>query len=105
MSRLADAGAPVPTREDRVEPEAQRRAVAFGLLGVLISVMLVIGAIASIVVAFGQGRTSSGARQNSSAGIGTMLAMTLLSRAIDAGFGRWASKPATLEFRMSIARP
>ncbi len=53
MSRLADARAPVRSREDQAEQEAQRRAVVFGLLGILISAMLVVGAIASLVVAFG----------------------------------------------------
>lgn len=53
MSRLADVRTPVRSRADPAEQEAQRRAVVFGLLGVLISAMLVIGAIASLVVAFG----------------------------------------------------
>jgi len=43
----------VYTPEDLAEREAKRRAVVFGLLFALISVMLSIGAIASLIVAFG----------------------------------------------------
>ena len=53
MRRLAGVRAPVRGRTDLAEQEAQRRAVVYGLVGILISVMLVIGAIASLVVAFG----------------------------------------------------
>ena len=48
------ARAPVPDRRrDPVQIAAKRRAVVFGLMLALISALLVIGAIASLVVAFG----------------------------------------------------
>ena len=53
LSRLADARATGLTREDVAEEEAKRQAVVYRLLCILISAMLVVGVIASLVVAFG----------------------------------------------------
>ena len=53
MSEVADAPAPSHRREDAVAVAAKRRAVVFGLMLSLISALLVIGAIASLVVALG----------------------------------------------------
>ena len=53
VSEVADAPAPPRLREDPVALAARRRAVVFGLMLSLISALLVIGAIASLVVAFG----------------------------------------------------
>ena len=53
MSRFVETHPQVYTREDLDEQEAKRRAVIYGLLGALISAMLTIGAIASLVMAFG----------------------------------------------------
>ena len=51
MSRFAETHPDVYCREDLDEQEAKRRAVVYGLLCALISVMLTIGAIASLIVA------------------------------------------------------
>lgn len=51
LSRFAETHPQVYTREDLDEQQAKRRAVVFGLLCALISVMLTIGAIASLVIA------------------------------------------------------
>jgi hypothetical protein len=53
MSRFAETHPQVYTREDLAEQEAKRRAVVFGLMGALISVMLTIGAIASLFMVLG----------------------------------------------------
>ncbi len=53
MSRFAETHPEIYTREDFAEHEAKRRAIVFGLLGALISAMLTVGAIASLVMAFG----------------------------------------------------
>lgn len=51
LSRFAETHPQVYTREDLDEQEAKRRAMVFGLVFALISVMLTIGAIASVVIA------------------------------------------------------
>ncbi len=53
MSRFPETHPQVYTREDLAEHEAKRRAIVFGLLCALISAMLTVGAIASLVMAFG----------------------------------------------------
>jgi predicted tellurium resistance membrane protein TerC len=53
MSRFVETHPQVYTRDDLAEQEAKRRAIVFGLLGALISAMLTVGAIASLVMAFG----------------------------------------------------
>ncbi len=53
MSRFPETNPQVYTREDLAEQEAKRRAIVFGLLCALISAMLTVGAIASLVMAFG----------------------------------------------------
>lgn len=53
VSEVARTPAPDRLREDPVQIAAKRRAVVFGLMLSLISALLVIGAIASLVVAFG----------------------------------------------------
>lgn len=53
MSLFPETHPQVYTREDLAEQEAKRRAIVFGLLCALISAMLTVGAIASLVMAFG----------------------------------------------------
>ena len=53
MSPFGETHPQVYTREDLDEQEAKRRAVVYGLVCALISAMLTIGAIASLVMAFG----------------------------------------------------
>ena len=53
VSEVAGVAAPDRLREDPIEIAAKRRAVVFGLMLSLICALLVIGAIASLVVAFG----------------------------------------------------
>ena len=53
VTRFVETHPQVYTRDDLDEQEARRRAVVFGLLGALISVLLTIGAIASLVMALG----------------------------------------------------
>jgi hypothetical protein len=53
LSRLADARTTDLMPEDMAEQEAKRAAVVYRLLCIVISAMLVVGAIASIVIAFG----------------------------------------------------
>ncbi|MDQ6639754.1 MAG: hypothetical protein M3Z15_08850 [Pseudomonadota bacterium] len=53
MSPFAETRPHVYTTEDLAEREARRRAVVFGLLFALISTLLSIGAIASLIVAWG----------------------------------------------------
>ena len=53
LTRFVETHPEVYTREDLDEQEAKRRAVVYGLLCALISAMLTIGAIASLVMAFG----------------------------------------------------
>ncbi len=51
LSRFVETHPQIYTREDLDEQDAKRRAVVFGLFCALISVMLTIGAIASLVMA------------------------------------------------------
>jgi hypothetical protein len=53
VTRFVDTHPQVYTRDDLDEQEAKRRAVVYGLLGALISVLLTIGAIASMVMVLG----------------------------------------------------
>jgi hypothetical protein len=53
VTRFVDTHPQVYTRDDIDEQEARRRAVVYGLLCALISVMLTIGAIASLVMILG----------------------------------------------------
>ena len=53
MSRFADTHPQVYTREDADEQDARQRAIVLGLVCALISVLLSIGAIASLLMAFG----------------------------------------------------
>ena len=53
VTRFVDTHPQVYTRDDLDEQEARRRAVVYGLLCALISVMLTIGAIASLVMILG----------------------------------------------------
>jgi hypothetical protein len=53
MSRFAETLPHVYSREEMDEQEAKRRAVVYGLVCALISVLLTIGAIASLVMALG----------------------------------------------------
>jgi hypothetical protein len=53
VTRFVETHPQVYTRDDLDEQEAKRRAVVYGLLCALISVMLTIGAIASLVMVLG----------------------------------------------------
>ena len=53
VTRFVETHPRVYTREDMDEQEAKRRAVVYGLVCALISVMLTIGVIASLVMALG----------------------------------------------------
>lgn len=53
VTRFVETHPLVYTRDDLDEQEAKRRAVVYGLLCALISVMLTIGAIASLVMVLG----------------------------------------------------
>jgi hypothetical protein len=53
LSRFAETDPQVYSREDLAEQEARHRAIVLGLVCALISVMLSIGAIASLMVVFG----------------------------------------------------
>jgi predicted tellurium resistance membrane protein TerC len=53
MSLFAETDPQVHSREDLDEQEKQHRAIVLGLVCALISAMLSIGAIASLMVAFG----------------------------------------------------
>jgi hypothetical protein len=53
VTRFVETHPQVYTRDDLDEQEAKRRAIVYGLLCALISVMLTIGAIASLVMALG----------------------------------------------------
>jgi hypothetical protein len=53
VTRFVDTHPQVYSRDDLDEQEAKRRAVVYGLLCALISVMLTIGAIASLVMILG----------------------------------------------------
>jgi hypothetical protein len=53
VTRFVNTHPQVYTRDDLDEQEARRRAVVYGLLCALISVMLTIGAIASLVMILG----------------------------------------------------
>ncbi len=53
MSRFVDTHPPVYAREDLDEQAARQRALVLGLVCALISAFLSIGAIASLLMAFG----------------------------------------------------
>jgi hypothetical protein len=53
LTRFIETHPQVYTRDHLDEVEAKRRAIVYGLLCALISVMLTIGAIASLVMALG----------------------------------------------------
>jgi hypothetical protein len=53
VTRFVETHPQVYTRDDLDEQEARRRAIVYGLLCALISVMLTIGAIASLVMILG----------------------------------------------------
>ena len=53
VTRFVETHPQVYTRDDLAEQEAKRRAIVYGLLCALISIMLTIGAIASLVMALG----------------------------------------------------